>query len=140
MAWLSGVRSWARTLKRDVVALWFAARDPRTPWTAKLLAGCVAAYALSPVDLIPDFIPVVGYLDDLVLVPLGVLVVVKLVPAPLMQEFRAKAAELDQRPKSRTGLAMVVLVWILTLGALGAAIAGRIHSPRRAQGIRSMNR
>jgi uncharacterized membrane protein YkvA (DUF1232 family) len=70
---LARARLWARAIKRDVHALWLAARDPRTPWYAKLLALVVAAYALSPVDLIPDFIPVLGYLDDLVLVPLGIL-------------------------------------------------------------------
>ena len=66
--WIEKLRSWARLLKRDVLVLWIAARDPRTPWPAKLTAGAVAAYALSPIDLIPDFIPVLGYLDDLVIV------------------------------------------------------------------------
>ena len=69
---LSEAKQWARALKRDVVALWIAARDPRTPWYAKVAAGVVAAYALSPIDLIPDFVPVLGYLDDIVIVPLGI--------------------------------------------------------------------
>ena len=87
-----GIQRWARTIKRDVVALWLAARDPRVPWLAKVMAGLVAAYALSPIDLIPDFIPVLGYLDDLIIVPLGILAVVAMIPAPLMVEFRAEAA------------------------------------------------
>lgn len=87
----SGVKAWARDLKRDVVALWIAARDRRTPLLAKLLAASVAAYALSPIDLIPDFIPVLGYLDDLLIVPLGILLTIRLVPPALMAEFRIAA-------------------------------------------------
>ncbi|HYE80217.1 MAG TPA: YkvA family protein, partial [bacterium] len=79
-----GLRGWAHGIKRDVVALYLAARDPRVPWYAKAAAGCVAAYALSPIDLIPDIVPVLGYLDDLILVPVGILIAVKLVPMALM--------------------------------------------------------
>ena len=93
---------WAREIKRDVVALWIAARDPRTPWYAKVVAAGVAAYALSPIDLIPDFIPVLGYVDDLLVVPLGMLLVVRLIPKPLMAEFREQAV-LRDRPVSRAG-------------------------------------
>jgi uncharacterized membrane protein YkvA (DUF1232 family) len=91
---LTRIKSWARDLKRDVVALWIAARSPRTPMAAKLVAGAVAAYALSPIDLIPDFIPVLGYLDDLLIVPLGIALAVRLIPAALMVEFRAEAVAL----------------------------------------------
>jgi len=70
---LKAAKQWARAIKQDVVAVWIAARDPRVPWYAKLLAGAVAAYALSPIDLIPDFIPVLGYLDDVIIVPAGIL-------------------------------------------------------------------
>ena len=84
------LKAWAQALKRDVVALWLAARDPRTPLAAKLLAGAVAAYALSPIDLIPDFIPVLGYLDDLLLVPAGIWLAVRLIPAGLLEELRVK--------------------------------------------------
>jgi uncharacterized membrane protein YkvA (DUF1232 family) len=105
------LKVWAKTLKRDVGALWIAARDPRTPWYAKLLAGAIAAYALSPIDLIPDFIPVLGYLDDLLIVPLGVVLVVKLIPAPLMAEYRLEA-ETRGKPVSRLGLAFIIIVWI----------------------------
>ncbi|MBX4420846.1 DUF1232 domain-containing protein, partial [Mycobacterium tuberculosis] len=79
MAWTTDIKQWARRIKRDVVALWIAARDPRTPTLAKVIAGFVAAYALSPIDLIPDFIPVVGYLDDLLIVPAGILLAIKLI-------------------------------------------------------------
>lgn len=114
---MARLREWARRLKRDVLALWLAARDRRTPWTARLLAGLVAAYALSPIDLIPDFVPVLGYLDDLLLVPLGIWCVLRLLPAPLLAEFRARA-ESQARPVSRAGLAIVLGAWILLAGAL----------------------
>ena len=114
---LDGIKTWAVTIKRDVVALWLAARDPRVPWYAKAAATAVAAYALSPIDLIPDFIPVLGYLDDLLIVPLGILLVVKLIPAELMEEFRREAARHD-RPVSRTGLALVVALWVAAALAL----------------------
>src|SRR5438477_9029115 len=87
-------KAWARAIRRDVVAVWIAARDPRVLWYAKALALAVAAYALSPIDLIPDFIPVLGYLDDVIIVPLGLLAVVKLIPPELMAEFRARAENL----------------------------------------------
>jgi uncharacterized membrane protein YkvA (DUF1232 family) len=88
---LKRTRLWARTIKRDVRAIGLAARDPRVPWYAKLIAATVVAYALSPIDLIPDFIPVVGYLDDLVIVPAGILLTLRLIPADLLKEFRAQA-------------------------------------------------
>lgn len=110
---------WARALKRDVVALWIAARDPRVPWYAKVMAGAVAAYALSPIDLIPDFIPVLGYLDDLILVPVGILLAVKLIPGPLMIEFRAEAAKRAGRPASIAAAGAVVLVWVTAVLAFG---------------------
>src|SRR5262245_9021906 len=109
---LQRAKEWARVIKRDVVALWIAARDPRVPWYAKALAMAVAAYPLSPLDLIPDFIPVLGYLDDLVIVPLGILLVVALIPAPLMAEFRAQAATLAAKPRSTTAAVVIVLIWI----------------------------
>lgn len=109
---LTRARQWARTLKRDVHAIWLAARDPRTPWYAKVLALLVAAYALSPIDLIPDFIPIIGYLDDLVIVPLGVLLVVRLIPPDLMREYRATAAGAANRPTSRVAAGIIVALWI----------------------------
>jgi uncharacterized membrane protein YkvA (DUF1232 family) len=105
------LKTWARALKRDVVALWLAARDPRVPWAAKLLAGAVAAYALSPIDLIPDFIPVLGYLDDLLIVPAGIWLAVRMIPAPLVAELRDRAAQ-QQRPSSRLAEILIVGTWL----------------------------
>jgi len=109
---LDRIKQWARTIRRDVIALWIAARDPRVPWHAKALATAIAAYALSPVDLIPDFIPVLGYLDDLVIVPVGILLVVRLIPAPLMAEFREQAAAIAQQPRSTIAAVIIVLIWL----------------------------
>ncbi|MDR6669610.1 YkvA family protein [Rhizobium sp. 1399] len=111
--WLKAAKQWARSVKRDVVALWIAAHDVRTPVVAKIVAGAIAAYALSPVDLIPDFVPVLGYLDDLIIVPIGILIAIRLIPAPLMSEFRDMAIERVQRPVSRAGLVAVVIIWLL---------------------------
>lgn len=91
------LRTWARTIKRDVLTVWLAARDPRTPWQAKLLAGMVAAYALSPIDLIPDFIPILGYLDDVVLVPVGIWLAMKLIPSDLVTELRSRTESMEDR-------------------------------------------
>ena len=109
---------WARSIKRDVVALFLAARDPRTPWYAKAGADLIAAYALSPIDLIPDFVPVLGYLDDLILVPAGIWLVVRLIPADLMREFRAEAVRMKARPKSRAGVVIVIATWIASAALL----------------------
>ena len=109
---LERARHWARAIKRDVLALWIAARDPRVPWYAKALAAAVAAYALSPIDLIPDFIPVLGYLDDLLIVPLGIVLVVWLIPTELMAEFREQAGTISARPRSVAAAVAIVLVWI----------------------------
>ena len=115
---LEKIKEWARTIRRDVVAVWIAARDPRVPWYAKALALAVAAYALSPIDLIPDFIPVLGYLDDLIIVPLGILLVIKLIPAELMAEFRAEAAGREGAPRSTVAAVVIVLIWIAAAGLL----------------------
>ncbi len=104
---------------RSLVALWWLVRDARTPWAPKLVALLVLAYALSPIDLIPDFIPVLGLLDDLVLVPLGVMLAVKLMPPGLWQEMLAKAERFEGRlPKMLGGLVLVLLVWAVLLGTL----------------------
>jgi uncharacterized membrane protein YkvA (DUF1232 family) len=117
---LVAAKSWAKTLKRDVVALWIAARDPRTRGMAKLVSALVAAYALSPIDLIPDFIPVLGYLDDILIVPLGILLAVRLIPATLMNEFRSLAVQRIERPTSRGGMIAVILVWTCVSAGLAA--------------------
>ncbi|MFC7474199.1 YkvA family protein [Dankookia sp. GCM10030260] len=112
------LKTWARAIRRDVHALWLAARDPRTPRAARLLALAIAAYALSPIDLIPDFIPVLGLLDEAILLPLGILLAIRLIPAPLLAEFRAAAAAAETRPGSRAGAVFVVAVWVLVAGGL----------------------
>ena len=109
------LKRWAAAVKVDVFALWLAARDPRVPWTAKLLAGAVAAYALSPIDIIPDFIPVLGYLDDLIIVPIGIVVAARLIPDDLLLELRREAAG-RIRPVSRTGIVIVIAVWLAAAG------------------------
>lgn len=120
---LQRLRDWARGIKRDVHALYLAARDPRVPWYAKAVALAVAAYALSPIDLIPDFIPVIGYLDDLIIVPLGILLAVRLIPADILAEHRFAASEAAERPTSRTAALVIVAIWIgLALVGLGFAL------------------
>ena len=119
------IKGWARRLKRDSHAVYLAARDPRVPWHVKLLALAVAGYALSPIDLIPDFIPVVGYLDDLVIVPLGVWLVLTLVPSDIMVECRAKANAAASRPISRGGMAAIILLWMAGALVLGWIVYSR---------------
>ncbi len=116
---LSRIKTWARSLKRDAHAIYLASRDPRVPWYAKALAIAVAAYALSPIDLIPDFIPVIGYLDELFILPLGIWFVVRLIPDEVMVEYRARADAAGQRPNSRAGMAAILLVWTVSALMLG---------------------
>jgi uncharacterized membrane protein YkvA (DUF1232 family) len=123
---LDRLRRWARTVTRDVIALHLATRDPRVPWPAKAVAACVAAYALSPIDLIPDFVPVLGYLDDLVIVPLGILLAVKLVPPDLMAEFREEARRRCENPTGRAGAAIVVALWLLAAALLLLVLRPRL--------------
>ena len=120
----------ARQLKAETYALYLACRDPRVPWYAKLLAACIVGYAFSPIDLIPDFVPILGYLDDLVLIPLGVALVVRLIPGPVMAECRARSREVlaQGRPTSRAAAVAIVGVWLL-LAALGIALAVRAFGP-----------
>lgn len=111
---LDRVKQWARDLKRDIVALWLAARDRRTPWHAKAVAGVVAAYAFSPIALIPDFIPVLGYLDDLIVLPLGIALAIRLIPPELMSQFRKEAARHKTWPRNIAAAAAIALVWAMT--------------------------
>jgi uncharacterized membrane protein YkvA (DUF1232 family) len=116
---VSQLRAWARRIKRDTYALYLAARDPGTPWYAKAFAAVIVAYALSPIDLIPDFIPVLGYLDDLLIVPLGLIIAARLVPPLVMAECRERAQLLTDRPTSQVGLVVIIAIWlVLALGAL----------------------
>jgi uncharacterized membrane protein YkvA (DUF1232 family) len=109
---LARLRRWARAVKQDVVALYIAARDPRVPWHVKLAATAIAAYALSPIDPIPDFIPVLGYLDELILLPIAIALVIRMIPGPLMAEFRAEARRRSERPVSRMAAAVIIGLWI----------------------------
>jgi uncharacterized membrane protein YkvA (DUF1232 family) len=118
MAILS-LRKWAKELKQQTLVVYFAARDPRTPWPVRLLALLVATYALSPIDLIPDFIPVLGYLDDLILVPLGLVLVLRLVPRQVMLAAREKAAAAVDRPVSRAMATVIVAIWVVAAGGMG---------------------
>lgn len=115
---LGRLKAWAKRIKRDVHALWIASHDPRTPWYARALVVGIAAYALSPIDLIPDFIPVLGYLDEVILLPLAIRFAVRLVPADVMAEARAAADAAQARPSSRLGAALVVGAWLLAGVAL----------------------
>jgi uncharacterized membrane protein YkvA (DUF1232 family) len=108
-------RMWARTIKRDTHALYLAARDPRTPWYAKAFATAVAAYALSPIDLIPDFVPVLGYVDDLLIVPAGIALVIRMIPTEVMAEHRKIADAALDRPVSKSAATAIVAIWIAAL-------------------------
>ena len=112
---LNRLKRRARSIKTETYAIYIAYRDPRVPWFARLIAGIVLAYALSPIDLIPDFIPILGYLDDLLLVPLGILLVLKMIPEAVMQEARLQAQEtIDQNlPVSKAAVAIIIVIWIL---------------------------
>src|SRR4051812_35247786 len=116
---MSRAKTWAGALRRDAHAIYLASRDPRLPWTVKLLAIAVAGYALSPIDLIPDFIPVLGVLDDLIIVPLGIWLVIALIPEGLMREYRTVASAAARPPVSKAAAIIIVAVWIS-----GAALVG----------------
>lgn len=109
----------ADSLKQETLALYHAARDPRTPLAAKILAGMIVAYAVSPIDLIPDFIPIIGFLDDLVLVPLGILICLRMIPKEVMDEARVRAQKQLETTKSYAAAVVVVLIWIALAVLLG---------------------
>jgi uncharacterized membrane protein YkvA (DUF1232 family) len=121
---LARVKSWAGSIRRDAHALYLAARDPRVPWYAKALALAVAAYAASPIDLIPDFIPVIGYLDDLIIVPLGIALVIRLIPPDIMAQHRALAAAAQERPVSKAAAAVIIAIWILAIAVTASLLYG----------------
>jgi uncharacterized membrane protein YkvA (DUF1232 family) len=116
------LRQWARRLRIDANALYLAARDPRVPVAAKLVAAAVAAYVFSPVDLIPDFVPVLGLLDELLIVPLGIKLALRLIPADIMVECRARAAAVAGRPVSRAAAAAIIVTWTLVALLIAAAV------------------
>jgi uncharacterized membrane protein YkvA (DUF1232 family) len=106
------LREWARALKRESLALYYAARDPRTPWYAKVLAAAIVGYAISPIDLIPDFIPVLGLLDDLLLLPGAIWLALRLIPRHVMDDARVRAVTTLERPTSRTAAAVIIAIWV----------------------------
>jgi len=119
-ALLPKLKAQAAQLKRNIVALYFAARDPRTPWFAKVFVGCVVAYALSPIDLIPDFIPILGYLDDLLLLPFGIYIAIKLIPREILLDCHAKADALGSPlPRRWKAALLIVALWLVTLALVG---------------------
>lgn len=118
MTLVDRIRMWAHALKRDTLALWIAARSPETPVIAKLVAAAVAAYAFSPIDLIPDFIPIIGLLDDIILVPLGIELALRLIPHDLMERFRAEADARDNEPRSLLTAAVIIALWLAVIAWL----------------------
>jgi uncharacterized membrane protein YkvA (DUF1232 family) len=114
-----GIKVWARMLKREVHAIYLAAQSPRVPWYTKYLALAVAGYALSPIDLIPDFIPVLGYVDDLIIVPLGIWLVLSLIPEDVMTACRARADEAVAGPHGRIAAIVIIAIWIVGAAMLG---------------------
>ncbi len=115
---LDRLKQWAKALYRDIIALWLAGKSSETPFLARLVAAITAAYAFSPIDLIPDFIPVLGYLDDLLIVPLGIWLAIELIPPALMAQYRDQAASVARKPVSTAGMVAVLAIW-LGLLALG---------------------
>ncbi len=111
---LEKLKIWARKLKTEIYALYIACQDPRTPWYAKISAICVVGYAFSPIDLIPDFIPILGFLDDALLLPIGIWLVVKMIPPPVLEESREKARlqQLEEKPKNWIAAGFIFLIWL----------------------------
>lgn len=113
-------RSWetkSKRLKNEVYAVYLASKDTRTPWYAKILIALIIGYALSPIDLIPDFIPIIGYLDDLILIPLGIALLIRIIPKDILEECRVKAEDhfSGRKPKSWLAAALVILIWLLAI-------------------------
>ncbi len=125
---MNRLKAWAKALKRDVLTLWFVLRHPLTPWYARALAAVLTAYALSPVDLIPDFIPILGLLDDLIIVPAGVWVLLKMVPDEVLSESRSQAdawfRQDKRKPQSFVGLGIILALWGLAAWGFYRAFSG----------------
>jgi len=129
---LDTIRTWAKRIKREVITLWFARQHPSTPWHAKALVAIVVAYALSPIDLIPDFIPVLGYVDDLLLLPVLIWLTLRLLPAPVLEESRRRAeawmAKSSSKPHSVIGAVAILLLWAIAAAALSMWAMGTLRS------------
>ena len=130
MSVFASLKTQAKQLKQQTLTVYFAARDPRTPFLVRALAVLVAAYALSPIDLIPDFIPIIGYLDDLLLVPLGLALVVRLTPPEVLESARAQAQQAASRPVSYGAAAFIVALWVVASWVFHA-----IHTKHRVYGL-----
>jgi uncharacterized membrane protein YkvA (DUF1232 family) len=125
---LNTLKTQAKQLKKHTLTVYFAARDPRTPILVRTLALLVAAYALSPIDLIPDFIPIIGYLDDLILIPLGLALVVRLTPPEVMESARAQAQQASTKPVSYPAAAFVIVVWLIVMWLFGKWALGLVRA------------
>jgi len=126
---LKQLRLLARRLKNEITTLYLAARDPRTPWYAKAMIAGIVAYALSPIDLIPDFIPVLGYLDDLLLLPIGIYLALKLIPAEVLIDARRRASEGPSNlPKRWSAALVIIILWLVALAVVGIMIARTVDT------------
>ncbi len=127
------LKNWAEILIQETMALYFAYRDPRTPWYARLFTAYVFARTVSPVDLIPDFIPVIGYMDDLILTPVGIWLAIKIIPKDVLEDSRNKAREtsISNRSSGNWYIFLVILFWIIFIAAIGWAIFPIIHNQFR---------
>jgi uncharacterized membrane protein YkvA (DUF1232 family) len=128
MSWIAVWQARARQLKTDTYVLYLAYRDPRTPWYARLFTVAVVAYALSPIDLIPDFVPIFGYVDDLILVPLGLALALRMIPGPVMAECRTRAqiAIAEATPLGKIGAAVIIVIWLLGAASVGVLVGRRL--------------
>jgi uncharacterized membrane protein YkvA (DUF1232 family) len=122
--WIEGLKGWAQRLEKELVALYYAYRDPRTPWFAKIFCGFVIAYAISPIDLIPDFIPVIGYLDDMLIVPFGIWLALKMIPSQVMADSRAKALAIPPQilADKRKSVMLIVSIWVVLILVIALVI------------------
>ncbi|MED3997419.1 DUF1232 domain-containing protein [Peribacillus frigoritolerans] len=111
------IKTWARSLKRQIFILYFACKDKRVPWYAKVFTACVVAYAFSPIDIIPDFIPILGYLDDVILVPIGIMIALKMIPKSVLTDCEVKAEEMMKKGKPKNWIvgSLIVMIWVLII-------------------------
>lgn len=120
---ISGLKSWAERLENEVLALYYAYRDPRTPWYARLFCAFIITMTVSPVDLIPDFIPVLGYLDDALFLPLGIWIAIKMIPASVMAKSREKAMSIppDILADKRKSMLLIISIWVIVIAVIAFA-------------------
>jgi len=111
------IKTWAKSLKRQIFILYFACKDERVPWHAKVFTACVVAYAFSPIDIIPDFIPILGYLDDVILVPIGIMIALKMIPKSVLTDCEVKAEEMMKKGKPKNWIvgSLIVMIWVFII-------------------------